>query len=233
MLWVGTSGYNYPEWRGSFYPEEFSAAKMLEYYAARFSTVEINYTFYRLPNEKTVKEWAAGTPPGFQFTLKASQRITHKARLQDCEDLVNVFCQRATLLGPKLATVLFQMPPYFRLKLDALETFVGWLPAGLRAAFEFRHQSWLCEEVYNVLRSKNLALCLADNEKATTPQVLTADYTYLRLRDEGYDEAGLAAWATTAREMQKSLKDVYVYFKHEEAGKGPEFARTFLKHAGG
>ena len=232
MLLVGTSGYNYPEWRGTFYPEAFPTGKMLEYYAARFSTVEINYTFYRLPNEKTVKEWAAGTPPGFIFTLKASQRITHQARLQDCEDLVKVLCERASILGPKLGNILFQMPPYFRLKLQALETFVTWLPAGLRAAFEFRHQSWLCEDVYRVLRSRNLALCMTDNESFTTPRVLTADYAYLRLRDEGYQEADLARWASTAKEMQQSVQDVYVYFKHEEAGKGPEFARTFLGHAG-
>lgn len=232
MLWVGTSGYNYPEWRGNFYPAGFPAAKMLDYYAARFSTVEINYTFYRLPNEKSVRDWAATTPPGFLFTLKMPRRITHDARLKDCRDLLQVFCARARILGPKLGVLLVQLPPYFRKNVETLTTFADWLPHDLRVAFEFRHDSWYTDDVFDILRSRNMALCITDNESATTPQVMTARHAYLRLRDEGYGTEELAEWAKAASRMAESADDVFVYFKHEEAGKGPEFARVFLEHAG-
>ncbi len=137
-IWVGTSGYNYPEWKGSFYPQELPASQMLGYYSARFSTVEINYSFYRLPSEKSIGRWAETTPDGFAFTLKAPRRITHEARLRDCEELTALFCARAQTLGPKLGVLLFQLPPYLRANVEALEEFVGWLPSGVRAAFEFR-----------------------------------------------------------------------------------------------
>jgi uncharacterized protein YecE (DUF72 family) len=231
-VWVGTSGYNYPEWRGSFYPEDMPESKMLSYYSARFSTVEINYSFYRMPNERTIAGWVGETPDGFSFTLKAPRRITHDARLEDCEDLLAVFCQRAKLLGPKRGVLLFQLAPSFRKKLDVFDRFLAWLPKGVRAAFEFRNASWLTDEVYERLRARNLALCVTDNEKATTPVVVTADYGYFRLRDEGYTEADLAAWAKTIQEHQTAWGDVYVYFKHEEAGIGPAFARSMLEHLG-
>ena len=139
-IWVGTSGYNYPEWKGSFYPQELPASKMLPYYSARFSTVEINYSFYRLPSEKSIGRWAETTPDGFAFTLKAPRRITHEARLRDCEELTALFFARAQTLGPKLGVLLFQLPPYLRANVEALEEFVSWLPEGVRAAFEFRHE---------------------------------------------------------------------------------------------
>ncbi len=224
---VGTSGYNYPEWRGTFYPEKFSTDKMLAYYAERFPTVEINYTFYRLPTEKLLAGWAAGTPETFRFTLKAPRRITHDAKLQRCEDLLRAFCGTAATLGPKLATLLFQLPPTFKKDAGVLRAFVNLLPDGIRAACEFRHPSWFDEEVFGVLRSRNIALCVADSEKLSTPIELTADYGYFRLRDEGYQQADIERWADTVRSLL-AVNDVFVYFKHEEQGLGPAFARRLM-----
>jgi uncharacterized protein YecE (DUF72 family) len=224
---VGTSGYNYPEWRGSFYPEKFATDKMLGYYAERFPTVEINYTFYRLPNEKILSGWAAGTPNGFSFTLKAPRRITHDARLQRCEDLVQTFCRTARTLGPKLATLLFQLPPNFKKNVDVLRAFLELLPDGTRAAFEFRHDSWLGADVFDALRARNAALCVADSEKMTTPVEMTADYAYFRLRDEGYQDDDIVRWGRTISALPDTT-DVFVYFKHEEQGKGPEFAKRLM-----
>lgn len=228
---VGTSGYNYPEWRGTFYPEKFSTAKMLDYYAARFPTVEINYTFYRMPTEKLLAGWAAGTPDHFQFTLKAPRRITHDAKLQRCEELLLAFCRTASTLGSKLATLLFQLPPTFKKNPSVLREFVELLPEGTRAAFEFRHASWLDAETFDVLRAKNVALCIADSEKMTTPVEVTADYAYFRLRDEGYQQDDIVRWAAAVRGIS-GARDVFVYFKHEEQGLGPEFARRFIEATG-
>jgi uncharacterized protein YecE (DUF72 family) len=226
-VFVGTSGYNYPEWRGSFYPEKLSTAKMLAYYAERFPTVEINYTFYRIPTEKLLSGWAAGTPENFSFTLKAPRRITHDSKLQHCEDLVQTFCRTARTLGPRLATLLFQLPPNFKKDAGVLEAFLELLPEGTRAAFEFRHTSWFDRDVFDALRRRNIALCLADSEKIHTPIEVTADYGYFRLRDEGYQEADIVRWADTIRGLT-GVSDVFVYFKHEEQGLGPEFARKLI-----
>lgn len=222
--WIGTSGYNYPEWRGSFYPEKFPAAKMLEYYAERFNTVEVNYTFYRMPTEKQLAGWAATTPASFVFTLKAPRRITHDSKLQNCEETVATFCATARTLGDRLGVLLFQLPPTFRRSVAVLEQFLACLPEGTRAAFEFRHASWHDDEVYTALRRRNAALCIADSEKMSTPPVVTADYGYLRLRDEGYDDADIARWAEEIRRLAGSWRDVFVYFKHEEQGVGPRLA---------
>ena len=225
MIWIGTSGYSYPEWKGSFYPQDLSAGKMLSYYADRFSTVEINNTFYRLPSEKVVTDWGRQTPEGFTFTLKATRRITHDARLKDCAELLDTFCTRARTLGPKLGVLLFQLPPWLRKNLGVFDDFLASMPADTRAAFEFRHDSWLSDDVYERLKARNLALCISDNEKSTTPVVVTADYGYFRLRDEGYEDADIARWAETIVGHAAVWQDAFVYFKHEEAGKGPEFAR--------
>jgi uncharacterized protein YecE (DUF72 family) len=227
-IWVGTSGYNYPEWRGSFYPEKFPTAKMLPYYAERLSTVEINYTFYRSPNPKILEGWSAQTPEHFKFTLKAPKRITHDARLKDCADRVKYFLETARALGPKLAVLFFQLPPTFKKDIARFDAFLDTLPPGTITAFEFRHDSWLDNEVYQRLRMRNLALCIADSETRSTPVEITADYAYFRLRDEGYTPADIAGWAKTIKEKTSACKEVYVYFKHEEAGKGPEFARALL-----
>jgi uncharacterized protein YecE (DUF72 family) len=231
-IWVGTSGYNYPEWKGSFYPEKLPAAKMLPYYAERLSTVEINYTYYRTPNKKTLAGWNAATPERFKLTLKAPKRITHIARLKDCADLLRYFVDTAATLGPKLGALFFQLPPGFKQDLPVLDAFLATLPPGVFAAFEFRHGSWLNEDVYQRLRARNLALCVADSETMATPVVITADSAYFRLRDEGYTPDDIARWAEVIREKTSGCRDVYVYFKHEEAGKGPEFARILLEALG-
>lgn len=229
-IWVGTSGYNYPEWRGSFYPERFPTTKMLPYYAERFRTVEINYTFYRMPNAKTIANWNAETPDGFAFTLKASRKITHDARLKDVNENLGYFLDTARALGSKLGPILFQLPPYFRRNPDHLERLsnvLSLLPDGLRAVFEFRHESWFGDDVYDLLKSRNAALCIADNENGTTPEVATADFGYFRLRDEGYTSDDIAKWAETVKRAGAAWRDTYIYFKHEESGIGPALAKQF------
>ncbi len=228
MIWVGTSGYNYPEWKGSFYPQTLPAAKMLPYYAERFPTVEINYTFYRAPNEKILQGWDAATPERFKLTLKAPKRITHDARLRDCADRVRQFLETASILGPKLGALLFQLPPNLKKDTALFDAFLEAFPPRVCAAFEFRHASWLDEEIYGRLRARNLALCVADSEKLSTPVEVTADYAYFRLRDEGYGPADIERWGRVIEERTAQCRDVYVYFKHEESGKGPEFAHTLM-----
>jgi uncharacterized protein YecE (DUF72 family) len=228
--WIGTSGYNYPEWKGSFYPDDLPAAKMLPYYAARFPTVEINYTFYRMPNEKLVSGWAAQTPSPYRLTLKAPRRITHDSRLRNVAPLLRGFCEVAGTLGDKLGALLFQLPPNFKKDLATFDAFLAELPPKVCAAFEFRHESWLDEEIFNRLSSRNLALCVADSEKMSAPVRVTADYAYFRLRDEGYTPADIERWSETIARETGSCRDVFVYFKHEEEGKGPEFARMLMDH---
>jgi len=232
VIYVGTSGYNYPEWKGSFYPDNLPAAKMLPYYAERFSTVEINYTFYRMPTPKLVTGWAAQVPANFKFTLKAPKRITHDRRLRDATDPLRGFCEAAAELGPQLGALLFQLPPNFKKDLTVFDAFLDALPPRVCGAFEFRHDSWLDEEVYARLRARNLALCVADSEKRSTPVMATAEYAYLRLRDEGYTPGDIAEWAAHVRDLASRCKDVYVYFKHEEQGKGPEFGRMLQELLG-
>ena len=231
-VWVGTSGYNYPEWKGSFYPETMPAAKMLPYYAERFPTVEINYTFYRAPNEKILSGWSAATPDRFKLTLKAPKRITHDRRLKDCADPVRQFLETAAVLGPKLGALLFQLPPNLKKDLALFDAFLEELPPKVRGAFEFRHASWLDDEIVGRLSSRNLALCIADSEKMSTPVRIGADYAYFRLRDEGYTADDVRKWADTIARDTTSCRDVFVYFKHEEEGKGPEFARLLMDHLG-
>ena len=227
-FYVGTSGFNYPEWKGSFYPAGLPAAKMLPYYAERFSTVEINATFYRMPNAKTVAGWAAMTPEGFIFALKAPKRITHDARLKDVDDPVRYFCDTARALGPKLGPLLFQLPPFFKKDVGRLGDVLVLLPPGLRCAFEFRHASWFSEDVYERLQARNAALCIADTEKGTTPIVATADFGYFRLRDEGYSEDDLRRWRDTVKGFGPTWRDTFVYFKHEESGIGPALAQQLV-----
>jgi uncharacterized protein YecE (DUF72 family) len=224
---VGTSGYNYAEWKGTFYPADLSAAKMLAYYAARFPTVEINATFYRMPTAETLTGWDAATPASFVLALKAPQRITHFARLRGIDDPLRFFCDTARTLGPKLGPLLFQLPPNFKKDTDRLAETLFLLPPDLRCAFEFRHDSWLADEVYDLLRRRNAALCIADGDAACTPLVVTADFGYLRLRDEGYTDADLGRWAQTISGL--GWREAFVYFKHEESGTGPAFARRLTE----
>ena len=232
MVWIGTSGYNYPEWKGSFYPKDLAAAKMLPYYAERFNTVEINYTFYRMPNETLVAGWAAQTPSPWKITLKAPRRITHDSRLKHCGELVAGFCRVAATLGDKLGALLFQLPPNFKKDLGLFDAFLAELPPRAPAAFEFRNVSWFDDEVFDRLKARHLALCVADSEKLSTPVRITADFAYFRLRDEGYRPDDIARWAETIRRETVSCRDVYVYFKHEDEGKGPEFATLLRERLG-
>ncbi|MBI4635210.1 MAG: DUF72 domain-containing protein [Candidatus Rokubacteria bacterium] len=222
---VGTSGYNYAEWKGTFYPADLPAARMLAYYSERFSTVEINATFYRMPTARTLAGWSAATPAGFVFVLKAPQRITHQARLRDVEEPLGYFCDTARTLGPKLGAVLFQLPPNFKKDLGRLADALARIPSDLRAAFEFRHASWFADDVYERLTRQNAALCVADTDDGATPTVATADWGYLRLRAAEYGDDDLRRWVESIRRVGASWRDAFVFFKHEESGTGPALAR--------
>lgn len=228
-IWIGTSGYSYPEWKGSFYPATIPASRMLAFYAERLRTVEINASFYRMPTEKTLQGWARATPEAFRFTLKAPRRITHDARLRECGELVRQFFDVAGALGPKLGALLFQLPPSLRKDLALFDTFLEAFPPRVPAAFEFRHASWLDAAVYARLRERRIALCVADSETSHMPVEITADIAYFRLRDEGYTPDDLDRWASTIETHTAACRDVYVYFKHEAAGTGPAFATRLIE----
>ena len=220
---IGTSGWNYTEWRGSFYPKTMKPAGMLAYYSERFRTVEVNNTFYRMPTAKAVQGWAAGVPAGFRFVLKAPQRITHFKRLKDVDELVREFCDVARILGDKLGALLFQLPPNFKMDVGRLADLLVLLPGDLRAAFEFRNATWFTAEVYARLTGHNAALCIADNDDGATPAIATADWGYLRLRATGYTEHDLGDWLATIRRIGGQWRDAFVFFKHEDQGTGPAF----------
>ena len=228
---VGTSGYNYAEWKGSFYPEKLPAKKMLPFYAARLSTVEINYTFYRMPTDRLLAGWSEVTPDHFRFTLKAPRRITHIARLRVCEEIVSACCGAAQTLGAKLGVLLFQLPPSFKKDLAVFDEFLGILPPGVRAAFEFRHVSWHDPDVFDRLGARRLALCVADSERMTTPIEVTAPYGYFRLRDQGYQPDDIARWAETIAAASAACGEVFVYFKHEDEGRDPNSLACSWTHS--
>ena len=221
---VGTSGYNYPEWKGRFYPADMKPARMLPYYAERFSTGGINATFYRMPTPATVDGWAKAVPEHFTFVLKAPQRITHFARLRNVDDTVRFFCDTARRLGGRLGPLFLQQPPSFKKDVSRLGELLAQLTPDLRAAFEFRHPSWFADDVYERLRAHNAALCIADTEEGHTPAVATADWGYLRLRAVDYTDAQLAEWLGTMRSVGAGWRDAFVFFKHEEQGTGPALA---------
>ena len=201
---------------------------MLAYYVERFSTVEINASFYRMPNAKTVAGWGAAAPDGFTYVLKAPQRITHFLRLRGVAEPLSYFCDAARALGDKLGPLLFQLPPNFKKAPDRLAETLASLPDGLRAAFEFRHESWFDDEVYALLRARNIALCIADTEEGATPAIATADFGYLRLRAVEYTDDALRRWIETIDTVGAGWRDAYVFFKHEDTGSGPALARRFL-----
>lgn len=226
---VGTSGYNYPEWKGRFYPAGLKAKEMFAFYASRFDTVEINFTFYRMPTVQLASGWRDQAPEGFIYVLKAPRRITHDRRLKDCDELVALFAEAARALGPHLGPLLFQLPPSARCDLPRLEAFLALIPPDLRVAFEFRHESWLNDDVYDALEKRGAALCVADFGDRTTPVRATATFGYFRLRDEGYSDQDLRGWVDRVAEHAESWQDVFVYFKHEDEGRGPEFAAVFTE----
>jgi uncharacterized protein YecE (DUF72 family) len=222
---AGTSGYSYQEWKGFFYPDKLPAGEMLRFYAERFPTVEINNTFYRMPAAEMLSRWARAVPESFAFTLKAPRRITHEKRLHEAESEVTAFLQRAAALGDRLGVLLFQLPPFLKKDLPRLLDFLGALPAERRVAFEFRNASWQDDSVYEALRARGAALCIADTEKGETPLVSTAEYGYLRLRRAQYDDRELSAWVE--RIAAQPWVRAYVYFKHEDEALGPRFAARF------
>ena len=226
---VGTSGYSYKEWKGTFYPSDLPAAKMLPFYAQHFGSVEINNTFYRMPDAKTIEKWASEVPDGFRFVLKAPQRITHHKKLAGVEDEVRYFLEVASLLGPKLGPLLFQLPPFLRKDAETLRGFLSLIPHNWRVALEVRHDSWCDDEVYAILRDHDVQLCLSDTDEVTDLESLivkTASWGYFRLRRTEYSDEELAAWAR--RIDAQGWSDAYVFFKHEDEGKGPMFAKRFL-----
>lgn len=229
ICWIGTSGFQYSEWKGPFYPEDLPASKMLRFYAARFSSTEINYTFHRIPAPKTIENWCDSTPANFRFSLKAPQKVTHFAKLQNCDDTVDYFYDVICGLEERLGPVLFQLPPQLKKNAQLLDHFTECLPGSMRAAFEFRDPSWFDEEVFGILRKRNCALCIADTEKLTTPAVTTADWGYLRLRREDYQNSDVALWADLIREKESAWRDAFVYFKHEEKGIGPRLAGQLME----
>jgi len=228
QLLAGTSGFSYKEWLGKFYPEKHPADQMLRYYAGHFATVEINNTFYRMPAEAMLANWAEQVPETFSFTLKAPRRITHELRLKESETHVAEFLRRGQALGAKLGPVLFQLPPFLKKDLPRLRDFLDLLPAERPAAFEFRNDSWQDEEVYAALRAKGAMLCYTDTDEGDSPPVVaTADCGYLRLRRTHYEDAELGAWAERIAAL--ALGRVYVYFMHEDDALGAVFARKLLE----
>jgi uncharacterized protein YecE (DUF72 family) len=230
-LHVGTSGYAYKEWKGSFYPADLPAKRMLRYYSERFSTVEINNTFYRMPTVALLETWADEVPADFRFVLKAPQRITHLQRLQGADDAVAHLLDVAAALRQRLGALLFQLPPNLKKDVPRLRAFLALLPPQARAALEFRHPSWFDDEVFALLREQRAALCIADAEgDLDVPVVATADWGYLRLRRPDYDDAALTAWAKRVQQQQ-AWQEAFVFFKHEDAGRGPQLAHRFMELA--
>ena len=225
--WVGTSGFSYKEWKGSFYPEDLSNDRMLAYYGERLNAVEINNTFYRMPKRTTLADWAGKVPEDFSFVLKASRKITHFKRLKDTQDELGYLVDVSSELGARLGPMLFQLPPNLKIDVERLRDFVSLFPAGLRAAFEFRHDSWFTDEIYTVLGDAGVALVTADTGTDEPAEVVaTASYGYLRLRREAYEPDDVARWARVVSDQE--WEDAFVFFKHEDAGAGPALAEIFV-----
>jgi uncharacterized protein YecE (DUF72 family) len=230
-LYAGTSGFAYPAWKPVFYPAKLPAKQFLHHYAQRLNCVEINYTFRRLPSASTLQSWVEATPPGFVFAVKANQRITHILRLKNAAEATALFLKMIDPLrsARRLGPILFQLPPQLKCDEALLRDFLELLPPDLRLGFEFRHTSWLVEPVYEQLRRRNVALCLAESEKLEVPKVITADFVYYRLRKPEYTEADVDAIGAGARELLATGRDLYLMFKHEETPEGAIHAERLLR----
>jgi len=227
-LYVGTSGYSYKEWKGTFYPEKIPAKEMLQYYAGRLNTVEINATFYRMPQASMLENWKQQVPESFKFSLKASQRITHFKRLKETHEETKYFLDTAAVLGEQLGVVLFQLPPNMKKDLPRLQEFLQQLPPVTPAAFEFRHPTWYEDDVLDLLKQNNRPLVVSDTDDMPTTHIdKTADWGYLRLRRVNYSNENLAEWVERIR--NQNWKETFLFFKHEDAGTGPRLAADFLK----
>jgi uncharacterized protein YecE (DUF72 family) len=233
-LYAGTSGFAYTAWRPGFYPAKLPSNHFLKHYASRLNCVEINYTFRRLPSASTLTSWVEATPPGFVFAVKANMRITHILRLKNAGEATELFFKMIDPLrtSRRLGPVLFQLPPAMKCDVGLLRAYLELLPEGLRYAFEFRHASWLVEEVYDALRRRNVSLCVAESERLEVPEVVTADFVYYRLRKPEYTAEDVAAIAARSREMLETGRDLYLMFKHEETPEGALNAETVLKSVG-
>lgn len=230
-LFVGTSGYGYKEWKGSFYPEKLPAKEMLHFYGEQFNSVELNNTFRRMPTADSLTELLGHVPKSFQFAVKAPQAITHFKRLKDVDEPLHQFLEAVRSIKKQCGPLLFQLPPNFKKDLDRLGAFLKLLKKSDRAAFEFRHESWYDDEVTQLLRKHQCALCVADDDDLPKAQVeRTAAFGYVRLRRASYSKAQLKKWFKRLQEME--WKDLYIFFKHEETAKGPKFARELLSLAG-
>jgi uncharacterized protein YecE (DUF72 family) len=228
-LIAGTSGYAFKEWKGSFYPEDLKDDGMLGFYAGKFPSVEINNTFYRLPKEHVLREWAAQVPDAFTFAIKASQRITHHARLKpECASAVEFLLTNTSVLGDRLGPVLFQLPPNLKKDIPRLQAFVDTLPHERKFTIEFRNPTWFEDDVYEVLRGRNIAMCITEQPEFASPVVATAPWGYARLHRLDYDEAALGGWAEKLGALPWS--EAYVYFKHDEGvGSGPPAVDAFRR----
>ena len=221
-IFAGTSGYSYPQWKGSFYPEKTKTDQLLSYYANKLNTVEINNTFYRFPSEKVVQQWMSQTPEEFQFAFKAHRRVTHQMKLSAAtRKRIHEFVERCSVLGSRLGCILFQLPPDFERDDDRLENLLGSLPDGPRFAVEFRHESWLHDDVMARLKQKNIACVAGDSGADPQLKIATADFVYVRLRKPAYSAGELDQWNLWFNEMRKQKRDVLVYLKHDETGDAP------------
>jgi uncharacterized protein YecE (DUF72 family) len=228
-LYIGTSGFAFKEWKGNFYPEGISDKKMLSHYSSRLESVEINYTFRRMPSESTLEGWKSQVHEGFRFTLKAPQRITHFKRLADVEEDVAEFLRRALILGPRLGTILFQLPPSFKYDRATLESFLACLPPKTRYSMEFRHETWSNEECWKLLSQHSVALCGADTDEVPLETIpVGAPHAYLRLRKEEYQTDELDEWGRRIGKVISEGRDVFCYLKHEGGGAGPAYALRVL-----
>jgi uncharacterized protein YecE (DUF72 family) len=229
LVWFGTSGFGYKEWRPIFYPEGLPEKQFLTYYASRLNSVEIDYTFYRMPSAQTIASWKGSTPENFKFTLKASQQITHRQRLKVPSEALDYLLSVVPGLEARLGMVLFQLPPFFRCDLSKLEAFLSTLPRGVRAAFEFRHDSWFAPEVYGLLSRHGVGLCIHDADDHTTPMKTTAAFTYVRLRRSEYTEVQKQEWQERIRGWARDGIEVFAYIKHEDNPNAPLIALDFAK----
>jgi uncharacterized protein YecE (DUF72 family) len=226
-LYVGTSGYSYKEWKGSFYPQQTGAKEMLPYYASRFHAVELNNTFYRLPPENVVESWKAQVPGKFRFSVKASQTITHFRRLKDCTWQTRLMFERMSALDDRLGVVFFRLPPDMKKDIKRLETFLKDLPADTPTAFQLEDPTWIDDDVFALLRSQNRALVVLDTDETPASRIeKTADWGYMRLRRVSYSESELKKWIS--RMQAQKWKNTFVFFKHEDEGTGPKLAARFL-----
>ncbi|PYS27188.1 MAG: DUF72 domain-containing protein [Acidobacteria bacterium] len=228
-IWLGTSGFSYKEWKPVFYPQDLSDKQFLQYYATKLNSVEIDYTFYRMPNAKTIEGWRNATPENFRFTLKASQQITHRERLKVPSEALEYLLGVVPGLESRLGMILYQLPPFFKSDAQKLETFLSVLPRGIAAAFEFRHDSWFNEDVYRLLRKFNVALCIHDADDHTTPMELTAGFTYVRLRRSEYSPEQRLEWQRRLRGWADQGTEVFAYIKHEDNPDAPRIAMEFAK----